>query len=593
MKKYLNIAIACLVGMAMTACIDHQPNEEDTPSQKIDFSYEVMGDQYTLDYYVGATLRLFPTMEVDGKVEWDFNGAPFVIDEQDATTITGKFTVAGNYKVTAKGNGGAKTNVIYIADIRPIVTQVMDPETTQEGLIEVGSSYVSFDVELPNPDSLAAIYEWQFPEGTTDVDGNPVVNITQKFEARSLVPDVALGKVKFAKVGSQSVKLQVKLQKETGATEYRNLDIVVKNVQVALNSQAPTLYYVVKDGTINALKLPETRTVEGVTIEPYDLGVSSGQHMLNICYDDSLIYMFDCGKQYVYINDVDGVLGDGKIQVMSADAASIGMVITNVGGTAFKDPFYGFIEGDFLYFADRNTGFRKMNKTERNKIWTSSEYPSYVENNWLGYYGNSTTLIYGAFNACFGREDGVWYWCKKGNGAGCWRFTDADNHHGSADGKSVADWPAAGQLFEGTPCTAYAHDKTRGVWYFAFTGPNAGFYRIPDANLNTFNPMVTDGTLNEFLSYECKFEDGGEINPITSGDTGLGEGGIDEWVGVSQITIDDVTGDAFFGYRSSDEKTVPSGLIRYNNETGKLEHLVKGIKVYGVTVCPIQSKLFY
>ena len=61
------------------------------------------------------------------------------------------------------------------------------------------------------------------------------------------------------------------------------------------------------------------------------------------------IYILDCGKQYYYINDEAGNLGDGKITVMSADGTMANIMVTNVGGPAFNDPFQGCTDGNTLY----------------------------------------------------------------------------------------------------------------------------------------------------------------------------------------------------------------------------------------------------
>ncbi len=593
MKKYMNIAIACLVGMAMTACKDHVPGEEPLPTRAIDFSYEVVGEKYLLDYYVGSTIMLYPTVDIKTPVEWDFgDGTTETSNIESGGIVMHKYTAAGHYKITAKANGGTKTCVLYIADIIPIVTQVNDPATTGEGLVEVSSSYVNFNVELPNPDSLKAIFQWSFPAGTTDENDQPVENFVQHFDfvGTEFTPDVALGKVKFAKVGSQSVKLQVQLETNKGTDEFRNLDMVTKNVQVALNEAAPTLYYVVKDGTINAIKLPASRTIDGVIIEPYDMGVSSGQHMLNICYDNETLYLLDCGKQFVYVNDIDGVLGDGKVQAMSVDASTVGVVITNVGGTAFKDPYFGFIEEDKLYFSDRNTGFRPVNTSTRNAIYSADAYPSYVENNWIGYYG-TTSMVYGCMNACFGRDSKAepWYWCKRGIGSGVFRFMDSDNNGSGRSDWKIEEQPASGQLFEGFCCSSYVHDIKNKVYYFEFHEGRKGFFRIPEDQLNTFHPKVSDDDVNLFNSFEIKYN-GNSLQSITT--NGMGEGNTDEFIGICQMALDENTGDVYFGFRSADETMVPSGLMRYNAETGEVEHVIQGVKVFGVAVCPIQSKLF-
>ena len=114
-------------------------------------------------------------------------------------------------------------------------------------------------------------------------------------------------------------------------------------MQVALDTLAPTLYYAVVEGNIMSVKIPATPS-EGVVIEPYDMGVSAGQHMFNILCHDNKLYCLDAGKQFYYINDADGVLGDGQITIMAADASTIETMISNVGGHAFQDPFFGYIE---------------------------------------------------------------------------------------------------------------------------------------------------------------------------------------------------------------------------------------------------------
>ena len=279
MKNIFKILLLCLFTINFTACKDHIPEVEDLPQEKINFSYEVSDATYQLDYYVGATIKFYPTKPVETDCIWNFgDGSEEVVGD----TVYHKFTTAGRYIVTLKANDATKANEIYISDIKPIVTLIQE-----DSICEVMTSYISFEVELPNPDNLEAEYQWTFPEGTTNEAGDAVASFV------GLPED--LGKVKFAKVGSQTVSLQVVL----GG---RNLEVVKKNVQVALDTLAPTLYYATVKGNIMAVKIPATPT-EGVVIEPYDMGVSAGQHMFNmLCYENKL-YCLDAGKQYYYVND--------------------------------------------------------------------------------------------------------------------------------------------------------------------------------------------------------------------------------------------------------------------------------------------------
>lgn len=565
MNNIIKISLIGALALGMVSCVEHQPVEENLPQQAIDFTYVVAEKEYTLDFYVGADVRFYPTVPVSTDVVWDFGDGTETVT---GDTVVHKYKVAGNYTVTAKANGGMRKSAIYISDIRPIVTFIQE-----DSLIEVGSSYVSFAIELPNPDNLEYQYYWTFPEGTTNEKNEPVASFVGMPEE--------LGRVKFAKAGSQAIKIQTVLGGKSVEEGGRNLELVTRNVQVALSEEAPTVYYAVKEGNIMALKIP-AEPIEGVTIEPYDMGVSSGQHMLNIVYDDGLIYMLDCGKQFTYIDDADGVMGDGKMQVMSVDASSIETVISNVGGTAFRDPFYAYIEGNTLYYSDRNTGIIAIDKTTRNAAYSEDAYPFYVVNNKLNYYG-CTSMVYGAFNACFGRINNIWYWLKTDNGKGIWRFEESDILPETVMTGKIDALPAAGHVLGDFSTRSYCYNQTTDEFFFSVWGQNAGVYKCALADLDNITP-------ENIANYKLTFADGGEIKPIV--ENGKGEGNSSEYIGVSQMALDEATGNVYFGYRTSEPDKVASGLIRYNAATGKLEHVLTNVDIYGICINPVASKLF-
>ena len=117
--------------------------------------------------------------------------------------------------------------------------------------------------------------------------------------------------------------------------------------------------------------------------------------------------------------DNDGILGDGKITVMSADGSYSNIMISNVGGHAFSDPFNGCVVDNYLYYNDRNTGFSVIPLTERGKKETRintkpEEY--FCANNSLGYYGRG--IAYGAVHSALALQaDGTWWWPKNYNGS--------------------------------------------------------------------------------------------------------------------------------------------------------------------------------
>ena len=559
MKNLFKLLLLCLFTINFTACKEHVPEIEDLPEDKVNFTYLVDDDTYQLDYYVGATIKFYPTKPVTTDCSWNFgDGSEVVVGD----TVLHKFTTAGRYIVSLTANGVTKSNEIYISDIKPIVTLIQ-----YDSLCEVMTSYISFEVELPNPDNLEAEYQWTFPEGTTNEAGEPVASFV------GLPQD--LGKVKFAKVGSQTVALQVVL----GG---RNLEVVKKNVQVALDTLAPTLYYATVKGNIMAVKIPATPS-DGVVIEPYDMGVSSGQHMFNILCHDNKLYCLDAGKQYYYVNDADGVLGDGQITIMAADASTIETMINNVGGHAFQDPFFGYIENGNLYYSDRNTGLITVPLSTRNATYSAAAFPYWVQNNTLGYYGKG--LSYGAISSNLIKIDDTYYWGKTFNGRGIWRFK-AEDVLAAADDKAPA--PASGSLMTSLGTSfpkSFTYNPATQEFFLALYGTGEGFYKMTISQLEAIKDA------KDLTPYAKYFADGSACSqrvPVAA--TKETEGvAPDEPVGITQLAIDEVTGRVYFALRSD---YVKSGIVYYDPADDKLHYLVEDVEAYAVTINPNPSKLF-
>lgn len=552
--KYL---IIIFTGLFAFGCIDNEPEIEELPSAAVAFNYLVTDNSYSLDYYVGATIQFTSISSLEGECEWDFGDGT---DPVKGKVVTHKYTVAGTYQVKLTV-AGLKYNrqPIMIKDIVPIMS-VADIEG---GICEVLTTAVNISVELPNPENLSEEYLWIFPQGTLDASGKPVSTSTERDP----------GKLKFSHVGSQTVRLQVKLAG-------RQLEEGKVNVQVAYNQDVPTLYYAVKGGNIMALKLVSNKPA-GMNIYPFDMGVSSGKHPLNILYNDASLYILDCGQQFTYVNDENGTLGDGRITVMSKDGSRVETMITNTGA-AFNDPFFGYIEGSVLYFANRNTGICKIGLTERNKVFSTTDYPWFVQNATLGYYGNGWS--YGSISACFTKVNGTWFWCKTYNGTGIFRFTETDILPEAITGGQPA--PTAGVALSGMSPKSLVWDSKNQVIYFTIYDVGyEGLYRCTLAQFDAIG-----GTRSNLAPYKLLTTNGKSVTPIT--DAGKGEGSAGEFIGINQLAIDEATGAVYFGLRSANPTEVKSGLMRYNPATNKIEHVIEGVEVYGVAINNTKSKLF-
>jgi len=553
-KRYLLIG---LTGLFASGCYDNEPKVENLPATDVAFTYEVIDNSYQLDYYVGATIEFTSISKATGDCVWDFGDGSQVAT---GSPVTHKFEVAGTYpvKLTVAGQKYT-TQPIMIKDIVPIIS--LNP--IDGGICEVRTTPVSFSVVLPNPEGLSEEYSWTFPDGTTDENGNTITTSNQRDP----------GKLKFGHVGSLPVLLQVKL----GG---RSLEEGILNVPVAYNEEVPTLYYAVKSGNIMALKLVNDKPAN-MNIYPFNMGVSSGKHPLNVLFSDPSLYILDCGQQFTYVDDTDGVLGDGRITVMAKDGSKLETMITNAGAAAFDDPYYGYIEGTYLYCANRNTGIYRIPLTDRNKIYSIADYPWYVQNATLGYYNNGWS--YGAMNACFTKINGTWHWCKTYNGNGIYRFTDADILKQAITGGQPA--PAAGIALTGMSPKSLVWDSKNQVIYF--TVYDTGYEGLYRCTLDQFNAI--GGSKGNLAPYKLTTASGKTVTPITTGTT---DGASGEYIGICQLALDESTGCVYFGLRSAYPDEVKSGLMRYNPATRNIESVIEGIDVYGVAVNNSKSKLF-
>ena len=548
--KYIGYILTTVLSLVVYACVENEPDIETFPSDDVAFKYEVNGD-YGIDYYVGSPIQFTNTSVIKGDCVWDFGDGTPVSTEENPTH---KYEVAGTYTVTLTiKNGGKRVNKLLISDIFPVITM----KEVEGGICEVNKTLIELSVSLPNPDDKAVEYEWVFPEGTVDENMNPVITSSQENP----------GKLKFLNVGSQKLVLKVKL----GG---RVLQEGVVKIPVGYSEEVKTIYYAVKKGNIQALKLVHNAP-ENVRIMPFDLGVKSGQHPYNLLFSDSLLFVLDAGKQIGYVDDVNKDLGDGKIAVISKDGTIVETMMTNNQGTAFDDPHFGYIDEKqkILYYTDRNLGTRRLALTERNLQLdpTDTKYNYFVQNSDLGYYKNG----YGAMNTSFTKtSSGVWWQPKTFNNPGIFRFRDSDIKSGSVP----SDGMTAGGLF----IKSLAIDEQRQMVFLAIReGATSGIYAVPMADIP--NESKGESPLqNKIKNYLIK-----ELVSDSEGSSG-------EYIDICQMVLDPEDGSVYFGYRADPTSSVKSGLMRCYPDGGtyKVETVIEGVEIYGVAINHKKSKLF-
>ncbi|MDE6266579.1 MAG: PKD domain-containing protein [Muribaculaceae bacterium] len=579
MKLINKLAILGLGIFAMTSCVDKEADYQVFPDPDVDFSFAVAGDEYALDYYVVSHIQFTNTSAKSGNYTWDFGDGT----TSNEVSPTHKFTKAGlyNVKLTLDGVGYKQQNILII-DITPTLSVAEQ----SSDIITINDTKVSFNLALPNPENLRCRYEWTFPEGTKGPDGQPLTTFTGYAEADGSIQYP--GEVTFSHLGSQKIEIKTFFDIDG---ENRRLEDSYLNVQVGSPIEAPTLYYAEKDGNIKALKLIDSSLLpKGTKIFPYDMGVKSGNSPFNICYGETealddegnlvkegWVYILDAGKQYYYVNDENGTLGDGQITAMRVDGTGVNTVITNVGGYAFNDPFQGFVADGKLYYSDRNTGVSEILLTERGQkesANSSGNRESYVyKNDLIPYYNRG--IAYGAIHAGHYRDSkGMWYWAKNYSGNGIYRFKQEDIKATAAEATSAPSPYAI--LLPGINIRTFCIDEERNALYIWRLVSEEGFQVF---NLPAYGEglSMTASTVSISMSAD-------PVNTTAS-----------EGVYTSQFALDQETGRVYFGFRplDSDDSKLGQGIVYYDPNTKKCARYGQtDDPIYGVCINPNKTKLF-
>ena len=597
--KFLNkLGIIALFAFAMSACVDQDPDIQTFPNPDVDFTYEVAGGDsadYKLDYYVVSHIQFNNTSSKTGNISWDF-GAPegeYEVTNDDINNPIVKYKNAGRYDVTLTIDGvGSRTYPILIYDIVP---KLSISEQSME-LVELNDCKVSFALRLPNPENKVVKYSWNFPEGAKDENGQPIT--TREYTSDPVTGEVECPKnITFSKLGSQQVTVDAVF--DLGSEEERPLEQSYINVQVACPIEVPTLYYAQVGGNIKAVKLLSEEQLDYLGLKnedvlPYDMGVSAGENPFNILYGSTTdtneesgetsashwIYILDAGKQYYYINDEGGVLGDGKITAMRTNGTDVNTVISNVGGAAFNDPFQGNIYDGYIYYNDRNRGISKIGMTERGLVEgkTSDNFRTnyFVTNERLPYY--NVQYAYGAISTGIYRDkNNVWWWGKNYSGNGMVRFEEAQI--GATQTEAATKEKKYPKLLDGVKFTSYAIDEDRKALYiWGIAGsPAAGLLEYPLPEGAEASLSVKDYV--GYVNMEAKSVNTTDNEPVY----------------VKQMVIDSRNGRVYFGFRAEvgDVWGGGTGLVYYDPATKKCYRYANtSEEILGVTINPTATKLF-
>lgn len=279
--------------------------------------------------------------------------------------------------------------------------------------------------------------------------------------------------------------------------------------------------------------------------DSYDVG--GVPHTFQLAQFKNRIYGACAGTKFMY-SATGSTDGDGKLFYISKVGGKVfqAVVLDNKDGNAYADPFALDVYGDSIYVNDRNVCIRKISA---NAIALPRNYPSWVENNWMGFYGPN--WAYGCIKAGWailqskdenGNPEPEFWQGMKYNGNGIYRFKE--KHIGKAGGNNVV--PANSVFLTGINpifTTFFIDEKNRHMYiYLEKAGSNeenwakAGLYRI-DLDVMIANPEPS------------KFSD---LNPVLvdGAPVKYEGGGANEHVGISQLTPDENKEYMYWCYRA-------------------------------------------
>lgn len=333
------------------------------------------------------------------------------------------------------------------------------------------------------------------------------------------------------------------------------------------------LYYAGVDGNIHCVY------ADGQN-DTYDVG--GVPHTFQLIQFKNRIYGASAGQKFVFSNTA-GSEGDGKLFYISRVDGNVfqATVLDNAGNNAYKDPFGLYIYGDTLYVNDRNVCIRKI---PAGAIALPQSYPSWMENNWMNYYGNPWT--YGCIKSGFsitqdvnekGEPEPLYWVSMKHNGLGLFRFKESHIGTASAAGPATGYDP---MFVNAAPMiTTFYIDVLNDHLYAYIETANGGEFK---GGLYRFNMADLLKTPNP-----SKLAD---LNPVlVDGAPVRWEGAGVERVGISQLSADDSGEYLYWCYRAASATDIdnvakgtdnhPAWAEEYNAENPLHQTGIKRVKL--------------
>jgi hypothetical protein len=187
-------------------------------------------------------------------------------------------------------------------------------------------------------------------------------------------------------------------------------------------------------------------------LEVVDTDLKAGHNALTIKWANDKLYIFDAGSQVGYSNRSDYPDEAGSIKTFDPATFSTTTMI-NFTDRAYDDAFYGYVDADNVYWANRNFGYTMISVDSQDKQFaydntqgTDGDNGEYNKEDEYPYFINSLDLadMFGtqsyAYNGGFSKEGGQWYFTKNSHESGGMYIANGTTGNWSADHSILTDY---------------------------------------------------------------------------------------------------------------------------------------------------------
>lgn len=492
--------------------------------------------------------------------DWEVESWSWTFGDESTSLLkspTHTYKEAGKYKVTLMVDSSkykVKTMDIVVYDTIPtMITDVDSVEYYQE---------VTFSALAYNPYYADVTYEWTFSE---NAQGDELT------EGVSTEEEVT---VYFTKKNVEEyVYLHLVIEDE--------IDTTIVDTFYVHDIKAKSLLMAQKSGEII-----RQRIIDNGVEDPELTGIAAGKHPFNMFAVDNTLVIFDAGTKVEYAADwLTNTSGDGSIRLVNLVDKTSNEIIHNRGTSSHFGFFNGFVDKNYIYWADYSEFLYKtpINSNLGAFTWKGNQedqttVPYYlVKTDRLGYFGKGMSANQPSGGVAY--FDQAYFWAKGGAGRGIYRFLPSEILSTTANSSTAV--PTMGAILKDFAIRSFSIDELNMKIYFSVTAP-ADKVGLWVSNIDGTNPKIIDNSpMDDPTLYITGILVDNESNRVY-------------WAYRSPETVGASPATGTWAKYYEDNPMHRSGikmatLATYYKPTGTVEYFAPGIVAYGIALDEVKK----